>query len=224
MRLYFRMPVIELILIALLMFCGTAFAEVDNEGRPDPLEGWGKSGYNTEQYQTGFLTTLSKNGRHLGFIKSLSPNFRSFATLMRSANIEELRGKRIQLRTFIKTNSARSVGAWFRVEGKNRTLALDNMSDRRITGSKDWREVSLVLDIPNNAESVSYGVLLEGRGQVWFETPTFHIVDLTVNTTNRKKKQLKPLAIEENVNRMGFNSVKEQNPPSLKNKSDDKNK
>ncbi len=212
MRLLSTRTAVFSLVFALLAVSLGARADVDNEGRPDPLDGWGKAGYNTEQYQTGFLTTLSKNGRHMGFIKSLSPNFRSFATLMRSANIEELRGKRILLRTFIKTKNARSVGAWFRVEGKNRTLALDNMSDRRLTGTKDWKEVSLVLDIPEFADTVSYGVLLEGKGQVWFETPTFHIVDDSVRTTNRKGRPLSPLEVEDRINRMGFEELNNTKP------------
>lgn len=209
MRQLIRYILMPFLLVAFAMGSHSVVAQSDGSGQPDPLEGWGKAGYNTEQYQTGFLTKLSTNGRHLGFIKAIDPGFRSFATLMRSANIEELRGKRIQLKIFIKTEKARSVGAWFRVENDNKTLVLDNMSDRRITGTKDWKEVSLVLDIPDSAKSVSYGVLLEGSGQVWFETPTFHIVDQSVRTTNRSRKQLKPLDIEKGVNRLGLDEPTE---------------
>ena len=70
------------------------------------------------------------------------------------------------------------------------------MSDRRIRGTKDWQKVSLVLDIPEDAVSVSYGILLEGDGKVWFQKPTFDIVDLTVKTTARSRLKLDDLQME----------------------------
>ncbi|MCJ8275043.1 MAG: hypothetical protein MJK04_37280 [Psychrosphaera sp.] len=174
-----------------VLMCFSSFAAV-----PDPFTGWGKAGYNTDQYQTGFLEKLKDSGRQLGFIKSLDPSKRGFGTLMRTAGIEQFKGKRIELVTYIKTSKARSAGAWFRVNGEKVTLAFDNMSDRRIRGTKDWQKVSLVLDIPEDAVSVSYGILLEGDGKVWFQKPTFDIVDLTVKTTERSRLKLDDLQME----------------------------
>ena len=147
-------------------------------------------------YQTGFLEKLKTSGRQLGFIKSLNPSKRGFGTLMRTADIEAFRGKRIQLISYIKTVDAKSAGAWFRVNGEKKTLAFDNMSDRRIRGTHDWQEVSLVLDIPDDAKTVSYGIMLEGKGKVWFEQPEFEVVDLTVRTTERKRNRIRTLELE----------------------------
>ena len=70
------------------------------------------------------------------------------------------------------------------------------MSERRIEGTQDWTKVTLVLDIPEEATSVSYGILLEGSGKVWFHEPKFQIVDLTVKTTERSKTELQQLQLE----------------------------
>ncbi len=174
-----------------VLMCFSSVAAVS-----DPFTGWGKAGYNTDQYQTGFLEKLKDSGRQLGFIKSLEPSKRGFGTLMRTAGIEQFKGKRIELVSYIKTSNAKSAGAWFRVNGEKVTLAFDNMSDRRIRGTKDWQRVSLVLDIPAEAVSVSYGILLEGDGKVWFEQPAFAIVDLTVKTTERSRLKLEDLKME----------------------------
>ena len=186
----------KLLVGTLLMVCCSVFAEGADDQVQTEFVGWGKAGYNPEQYQTGFLEKLPGSGRQIGFIKSLDPSKRGFGTLMRTAAIQEHRGKRIQLTSFIKTSNADSVAAWFRVNGKTKTLAFDNMSDRRIKGSKDWDRVNLVLDIPVEAESVSYGIMLEGKGKVWFETPTFQVVDQTVRTTNRKRHNIRTLELE----------------------------
>jgi hypothetical protein len=185
--------------MSLFVCFSTVSAAVNSAGSPPPVDtqfsGWGKAGYNTDQYQTGFLEKLKDSGRQLGFIKSLNPSKRGFGTLMRTAGIAEFRGKRIRLTSNIKTVNAKSAGAWFRVNGEKKTLAFDNMSDRRMVGTHDWERVSLVLDIPVDAESVSYGVMLEGDGKVWFEKPTFQVVDLTVRVTEHKKTPIGRLEV-----------------------------
>ena len=166
-----------------------------NPGK-DRFEGWGKAGNNAEQYTTGFIEKTHPSQPQVGFIRSKEPNEQDFGTIMRTAGISQQKGKRIQLTSKIKTENASSAGAWFRVNGKNKTLAFDNMSERRIKGTQDWTEVTLVLDIPQEATSVSYGILLEGNGKVWFHEPKFQIVDLTVKTTERSKAELRQLQLE----------------------------
>lgn len=165
----------------------------------DKFKDWGKAGYNSDEYTTGFIEKTHPEQPQVGFIRSLQPNKQDFGTIMRTAGITQQKGKRIQLWSKLKTQDANSAGAWFRVNGKKRTLAFDNMSERRIEGTQDWVEVSLVLDIPEDATSVSYGILLEGEGKVWFQEPKFRVVDLTVKTTQRSKSELKQLQLENKI-------------------------
>lgn len=188
-------PIKTLVGLLLLATLSTT-ANTFNRQQPDPFFGWSKAGFNTDQYHTGFLEKAKESERHLGFIKALQPSKRGFGTLMQTAGIEQYKGQRIQLTAYIKTAKAKSAGAWFRVNGEKKTLAFDNMNGRRLTGTNDWKKVTLVLDIPHEAESVSYGVLLEGKGQVWFEQPTFQIVNLTVRTTEQDKRELLQLQLQ----------------------------
>jgi hypothetical protein len=41
------------------------------------------------------------------------------------------------------------------------------MYGRRITGSHDWRPYTLVVDVPDQAAAVIFGVQLNGGGVVW---------------------------------------------------------
>jgi hypothetical protein len=187
-------------ILLLVCFSGWTAAAVSSKvDDVDPFSGWGKAGYNTDQYQTGFLEKLKTSGRQLGFIKSLNPSKRGFGTLMKTASVEAFHGRRIRLISYIKTVDAKSAGAWFRVNGEKKTLAFDNMSNRRIRGTHDWKQVSLVLDIPEGAKTVSYGVMLEGKGKVWFEQPEFEVVDYTVRTTERKRNQIRTLELESDL-------------------------
>ena len=196
MRLNQLKPTItRLILLSLFVsFSGVAANQAKSQFRD-----WGKAGYNADEYTTGFIEKTHPEQPQVGFIRSLQPNKQDFGTIMRTAGITLQKGKRIQLWSKIKTQDANSAGAWFRVNGKRRTLAFDNMSERRIEGTQDWIEVSLVLDIPEDATSVSYGILLEGDGKVWFHEPKFRIVDLTVKTTERSKSELKQLQLENKI-------------------------
>jgi hypothetical protein len=44
----------------------------------------------------------------------------------------------------------------------------DNMQRRPIKGTTELAKYELVLFVPNEATSISYGVLLDGTGQIWF--------------------------------------------------------
>ena len=76
-------------------------------------------------------------------------------------------------------------GFWLRVdqEGSEQSLSFDNMHDRPIKGTTDWKKYEIVLDVPNNASNIAFGALLAGTGQIWFANINFEIVDNSVPTT-----------------------------------------
>jgi len=82
-------------------------------------------------------------------------------------------GKRVHYTGFIKTQEVTFgyAGLWWRVDGPNRTiLAFDNMSTRGVTGTKDWAQYSIDLDVPTNAVNIVFGVLHPGSGTTWFDS------------------------------------------------------
>lgn len=70
-----------------------------------------------------------------------------------------------------------------RVDKDKLILAFDNMHDRPITGTRDWREYQIVLDVPPEATVISFGVLLTGSGSVWLSHPRFDTVPSYVPAT-----------------------------------------
>ena len=64
-------------------------------------------------------------------------------------------------------------GLWARVDGPHDAslrqapmLAFDNMADRPVRGTGDWQQYDVVLDVPPTAQTLAFGVLLEGAGTV----------------------------------------------------------
>jgi hypothetical protein len=71
-----------------------------------------------------------------------------------------------------------------RVDKGAKWVAFDNMHDRPITGTSNWQECAIVLDVPHDASEISFGVLLDGGGTVWLNNAKFDIVGPDVLTTN----------------------------------------
>jgi hypothetical protein len=76
-----------------------------------------------------------------------------------------------------------------RVDGKESVLAFDNMQNRPLRGTTSFQWYSVVLDVPLEAERVTFGVLLHGPGAVFIRELHFDEVDLDVASTD----QLGPL-------------------------------
>ena len=78
-----------------------------------------------------------------------------FGALSQFIRADDYRGKRVRFSAYVKTHdvSAASSGAglWMRVDGNGGILAFDNMQNRPIMGTTDWKLVSVVLDVPNDA-------------------------------------------------------------------------
>ncbi|MEP6617982.1 MAG: hypothetical protein ABJE47_01655 [bacterium] len=89
-----------------------------------------------------------------------------FGTATTSAPAIEMRGRRVTVRALIRTSDAESASIWVRAEGGGKTLRLENNMARALTGTRDWGEQTAVLDIPDETEKISYGLLIVGRGSI----------------------------------------------------------
>jgi hypothetical protein len=155
--------------------------------------GWFKSGTEPNSYDMGIEKGAGFDGKNAATIKSVDKKIAGFGTLMQSFSPEKFLGKRIRLSGFVKTKEVNEKACfWFRVEQANsqKSLAFDNMNDRPITGTTEWRKYEIVLDVPANASKISYGALIKGTGQIWFDNLSFEIVDPSVPTTGKKFEKL----------------------------------
>jgi len=62
-------------------------------------------------------------------------------------------------------------------------LAFDNIGDRRIEGTTQWTKYSVVLDVPEDAAAIAFGLLMAGKGQVWVDDLAFDVAGPDVATT-----------------------------------------
>jgi hypothetical protein len=59
-------------------------------------------------------------------------------------------------------------------------------SDRAIKGTSDWKKYVVVLDVPESAQEIAFGLLLTGAGQVWMDDLAFEVVGKDIPTTGPK--------------------------------------
>jgi len=157
-------------------------------------KGWFAAGSNPSEYEMGIDKSTSENGHSCAYIKSKSPKGNEFGTLMQSINAENYLGKRLQLSGYVKSENVKGwSGMWMRIDGENnQQLGFDNMQDRAIKGTTDWKKYEIVLDVPSNSKSINYGVLLGGDGKVLFDDFQIKEVDKSIPVTNLIKENKLP--------------------------------
>jgi hypothetical protein len=108
--------------------------------------------------------------------------------MMQMCRAESFRGKRLKFTGYVKTRDvAGTANLWFRVDGENgQLLAFDNMSDRPIKGTTDWKEYSVVLDVPETATALAYGIFVSGAGTAWLNDVQLIEVGSGVKSTATK--------------------------------------
>ena len=168
----------------------SALAGILGETELAPLpEPWKLTGSHAADYQVGLLPgTETYDGKRIVLLRS-RPELTEpagFGALVQSIRATRYLGQRVQFSAMARTEDASGWGGlWLRVDGPGGTAALDNMQDRPLRETTDWTLAMIVMDVPENARSLSFGALLSGAGALQIAGPRFATVDQTVPVTNR---------------------------------------
>jgi hypothetical protein len=149
-------------------------------------QGWLLAGSKPADYETGVDTQAVLNGRPSAYLKSKEPAPKGFGTLMQDFKAEQYLGKRVRFSGFVRSEGAQNwAGLWMRVDKGKKAVAFDNMEDRPIKGTTAWQNYEVVLDVPQDATGIFFGILLQGTGSVWLNGANFEIVPTSIPTTGR---------------------------------------
>ncbi len=146
------------------------------------------AGSNPENYSIGIEKSAERNSK-VGYLKSVGTKNpkNGFGTIMQQFDPEDYLGEKVKLTGYIKSENVKDwAGMWMRVDGdghKKRPLSFDNMQDRPIKGSLNWKKYEIILDVPQESQLIAYGVLVSGMGSVWLDDFKFEIVTEDANTT-----------------------------------------
>ena len=151
--------------------------------------GWYLAGSKPQDYQTG-VNDAQYNGHHIAYLQSVAAVTTGFGTLMQDFRADDYAGKRVRFSAKLKTeNVADWAGIWMRIDKNGgsssspKTLVLDNMHDRPVKGTEDWKSCQVVLDVPKDATGIFFGLVLNGPGNVMMSDAKIETVGLDVETT-----------------------------------------
>ena len=159
--------------------------------------GWLRSGDTPKSYEMGIDKGAGQDGKNAATIKSIDEKIDGFGTLMQYFKAEKYLGKRVRMTGMLKTkNVSNWAGFWLRVDTKTpvKAVVFDNMhdgeKDRSVKGTTDWKKYEIILDVPANALTMSFGAWLNGTGQIWFNNIDFEIVSPSTPTTGIEMESL----------------------------------
>jgi len=136
-------------------------------------------------------------GQSSATISSLRDS-RGIGSLYQFAAADELRGKRVEFSVDLRTAGVdRAANVFFRADdATGKAVAFDNMwmnydedrnreliLNRGVKGATAWSTQHVILDIPNEAVAISYGVFLDGPGKVWIDNARIEVVSEELPTT-----------------------------------------
>jgi len=156
----------------------------------DVPENWFKAGSAAKSYDMKIDKTQGPDGKNAATIKSIDAHIKGFGTLMQECMPGKFLGHKIRMTGYMKSEGVWNwAGFWLRVdqEGSTNPLSFDNMQDRPIKGTTDWKKCEIMLDVPNNASRLAYGALLDGVGQIWFANISFEIVVNDTKSTGQSQ-------------------------------------
>lgn len=108
-----------------------------------------------------------------------------FVGVMQRLDGEQYRNQRVRFSALVKAEGLEGWGGlWMRVDDVGKpNAAFDNMQQRPIKGTADWKPYSVVLDASAAAQGVFFGTLMIGKGQLWLSDWRLEVVDTGVPTT-----------------------------------------
>ena len=176
-----HMRLVRLLLLALAMPCALA---AQSTSIP---QGWFKAGTAPQEYDVGTDDAVHRGGAASAYVRFVAakPTPRGFCTLMQTIAADDYRGTRIRLSGYLRGAGIKDeAGLWLRIDGpqRSRPLGFGNTQSRLVPGA-EWARADIVLDVPTDATSINFGLLLAGEGQVWVDDLELVQVSRDVPTT-----------------------------------------
>lgn len=205
-------------IIVITLLVALAFINKSNAQKADYSSEWSYRQDANKSYELRPVNNTDAKNQNSYTIKSVKSKISGFGNIMKTIKAEPYLGKTVKMSGYVRSENVKSwAGLWMRVDYYNAAvLAFDNMQNRGIKKTTDWLKYEVVLFVPQEATSISYGVLLDGTGQIWFKEATLEVVADTIPETGRiKGREHKIISFEKRAKAIGDEikniTVKEKN-------------
>lgn len=178
------------IAIGLLMLLMSLCVSLAAQAAPGVPAGWYVSGGKPSDYEFGTERVEGSESQVSAYIKA-KPDATAggWGTLAQIIKADNYIGQRLRLSVRLKSEAVNRLQLWFEVDGANHgMITYNNMDDRPVTGTTDWKRYDIVLDVPPNASFIDFGFFLQGgKGEGWADVVKLEKVDLSVAITENTR-------------------------------------
>ncbi len=134
----------------------------------DDLTAWTSAGSHQQEYVWGIDPAEQYNGARCLYLTSKVEEPQASGAVVQWFNSNRYKGRRLRFSAYVKAKQvADRAGLCMSVEGLGGTLMYDDMSERAIRGTQDWKQYSVVLDVGEESVQILMGIVLYGKGSVW---------------------------------------------------------
>lgn len=150
---------------------------------------WHVMSPNAKKYNVSLDGTVSHSGLHSLLINSIdtaiSPQYAGLDCLLPARYI----GKEITVKGWMKTESMKgSLALMLGIyDAEGNTLQFENLQDKRLKGSKEWKQYSVTLPLSAEAQKIHIGPILIGKGKLWIDD-----IEVFVDGVPVQEAKLKP--------------------------------
>lgn len=170
------------------------FATVASEAGPKQIVNWGLND-GQEEYDLFVDRDLKLNGLPSACIEARVAEPKDYAAIYQDINATDYLAKRLKFTAFVKTSSVRDWAAlWVRIKDSLAVVAFDNMEDRPIKGTNDWKEYSISLNVPADSQEIRIGLMQAGPGKTWFSNCSLSAVGPIDKTGNKMHGPVLPIS------------------------------
>lgn len=171
------MSLVKILLVCAPLFCfslpiaAQVFLNLDFDyphyGKPKPKK-WIVRG---EGYDIQLDSMIKASGKYSLMMERSEKTEQSFGTCIGNFPVGKVSGKNIVFKGKIKTEAVADgyAGLWWRVDGSAGFLGFDNMGDRGLTGTQDWTDARIEMEVDAAAVNINFGAILTGTGKAWFD-------------------------------------------------------
>ena len=149
---------------------------------------WTMTG-NKDRYVLETDSSRLYEGQPVVFLRSVDTVEKGYGGTRKILSAIPYIGKRVRMSGYLRTGDVMKwVGFWLRIDGGELSapMVFDNMNDRAISGTTEWKKYEIVLDVPDGATNFFYGAVLSGPGRIWYSGIKFEVVGNEVPVTRTK--------------------------------------
>jgi hypothetical protein len=146
----------------------------------NPIKGWWTQDGTAKDYDFGTEHVDGGQGQKSAYIKCIVSDPKNYGGMSQGISASKYVGKRVRLSAMMKTKNAGSAQLWLRMDAPNQSntnggpsrkvLNFNNMNDRPVQGTTDWKRYDIVLDVPPETQMIAFGYFLVGKGEAWADS------------------------------------------------------